>query len=156
MQTIYLGNLIMSLTKATASVRTQDAPHQWYVVDLKDVVLGRAAVQMANILRGKDKPSFTPHTDVGDFLVVVNAAQVKLTGKKMQNKMYHFHTNHPGGIKSTAARIYLQRNSEQAVRLAVWGMLPKGALGRRLITKLKVYAGATHPHAAQNPIARAL
>jgi large subunit ribosomal protein L13 len=152
----FVGNLIMSLTKATASVRTQDAPHQWYVVDLKDVVLGRAAVQMANILRGKDKPSFTPHTDVGDYLVVVNAAQVKLTGKKMQSKVYHFHTNHPGGIKSTPARIYLQRNSEHAVRLAVWGMLPKGALGRRLITKLKVYAGASHPHAAQNPIPRAL
>lgn len=146
----------MSLSPQTTSVRKQDVPHQWYVVDLKDVVLGRAAVQLANILRGKDKPSFTPNADCGDFVVVVNASQVKLTGNKMQNKMYHRHTGFPGGIKSEPARIYISRKSEQAVRLAVWGMLPKGALGRRLITKLKVYAGAAHPHAAQNPVERSL
>ncbi len=146
----------MSLSPQTTSVRKQDVPHQWYVVDLKDVVLGRAAVQLANILRGKDKPSFTPNADCGDFVVVLNASQVKLTGNKMQNKMYHRHTGFAGGIKSEPARIFLGRKSEQAIRLAVWGMLPKGALGRRLITKLKVYAGAVHPHSAQNPIARSL
>ena len=146
----------MSLSPQTTSVRKQDVPHQWYVVDLKDVVLGRAAVQLANILRGKDKPSFTPNADCGDFVVVLNSSQVKLTGNKMQNKMYHRHTGFAGGIKSEPARIFLGRKSEQAIRLAVWGMLPKGALGRRLITKLKVYAGAVHPHTAQNPIARSL
>lgn len=146
----------MSLSPQTTSVRKQDVPHQWYVVDLKDVVLGRAAVQLANILRGKDKPSFTPNADCGDFVVVVNASQVKLTGNKMQTKMYHRHTGFAGGIKSEPARIYIGRKSEQAVRLAVWGMLPKGALGRRLITKLKVYAGAHHPHSAQNPVERSL
>lgn len=144
----------MSLTKQTVSVRTEDAPHQWFIVDLKDKVLGRAAVQLANMLRGKDRPAFTPHTDTGDYIVVVNAGQLRLTGKKMQNKIYHRHTGFAGGIKSEPARIYLQRNSEQAVRLAVWGMLPKGPLGRHLLTKLKVYAGTNHPHAAQNPIVR--
>lgn len=146
----------MSLSPQTTSVRKQDVPHQWYVVDLKDVVLGRAAVQLANILRGKDKPSFTPNSDCGDFVVVVNASQVVLTGNKMQTKMYHRHTGFAGGIKSEPARIFIGRKSEQAVRLAVWGMLPKGALGRRLITKLKVYPGANHPHAAQNPVERSL
>ena len=90
----------MSLSPQTTSVRKQDVSHQWYVVDLKDVVLGRAAVQLANILRGKDKPSFTPNSDCGDFVVVINASQVKLTGNKMQTKMYHRHTGFPGGIKS--------------------------------------------------------
>ncbi len=144
----------MSLSKQTVSVRTQDAPHQWYIVDLKDKVLGRAAVQLANMLRGKDRPAFTPNADTGDYIVVINAGQLKLTGKKLENKMYYRHTNFAGGIKAEPARIYLQRHSEQAVRLAVWGMLPKGPLGRRLITKLKVYDGANHPHAAQNPIVR--
>lgn len=141
----------MSLTKQTASLQKDSVAHQWFVVDLNGAVLGRAAVKMANALRGKDKPTYTPNADCGDFVVVVNAAKATLTGKKMETKIYHRHTGFPGGIKSEPARIYLQRKSEQAVRLAVWGMLPKGALGRRLITKLKVYAGPNHPHAAQNP-----
>ncbi|MBM4342355.1 MAG: 50S ribosomal protein L13 [Deltaproteobacteria bacterium] len=143
----------MSLTKQTASLQKDQVVHQWYVVDLDGAVLGRAAVRMANMLRGKDRPSFTPNADCGDYVVVINAAKATLTGKKMEAKMYHRHTGFPGGIKSEPARIYLSRKSERAVRLAVWGMLPKGALGRRLITKLKVYAGPNHPHAAQNPIA---
>ena len=146
----------MSLSKQTVSVRTEDAPHQWYVIDLQDAVLGRAAVNIANILRGKDKASFTPHTDVGDFVVVVNASKVKLTGKKFDNKIYRHHTNHMGGLKEFTAKAYIARHSEDAVRRAVWGMLPKGALGRRLITKLKVFSGADHKHAAQNPIARSI
>jgi large subunit ribosomal protein L13 len=141
----------MSLTKQTASLRAQDVPHQWYVIDLKDKVLGRAAVRIADLLRGKGKPSFTANGDTGDFVVVVNASSVCLTGKKMDKKMYRHHTLHIGGLKSAPARIYLQRHSTEAVRQAVWGMLPKGALGRRLIHHLKVYAGAEHPHAAQNP-----
>ncbi len=143
----------MSLTKQTASLQKDQVAHQWYVVDLDGAVLGRAAVHMANALRGKDRPSYTPNADCGDYVVVINAAKATLTGKKMDSKMYHRHTGYAGGIKSEPARIYLSRKSEQAVRLAVWGMLPKGPLGRRLITKLKVYAGPHHPHAAQNPIA---
>lgn len=146
----------MSLSKQTVSVRTADAPHQWYVIDLKDAVLGRAAVNIANILRGKDKPSYTPNADVGDFVVVINAASFKLTGNKMEGKIYRHHSQHMGGLKEFTAKAFQARNSPEAVRRAVWGMLPKGALGRRLITKLKVYAGPQHKHAAQNPIARAL
>ena len=141
----------MSLTKQTASMQKESVPHQWYIVDLNGAVLGRAAVKLANILRGKDKPSYTPNADCGSFVVVINASKATLTGKKMETKVYHRHTGFAGGIKSEPARVYLQRKSEHAVRLAVWGMLPKGALGRRLITKLKVYAGANHPHAAQEP-----
>ncbi len=146
----------MSLSKQTVSVRTEDAPHQWYVIDLKDAVLGRAAVNIANILRGKDKPSYTPNADVGDFVVVINAAQFKLTGNKMDDKIYRHHSQHMGGLKEFTAKAFIARNSPEAVRRAVWGMLPKGALGRRLITKLKVYPGPQHKHAAQNPIARAI
>lgn len=146
----------MSLSKETASIRKQDVPHTWYVVDLEGAVLGRAAVQVANILRGKDKPSFTPNADTGDFVVCVNASKIALTGNKMQTKMYHHHSQFIGGMKSSPARIFLVKRSESAFRQAVWGMLPKGALGRRLITKLKVYAGPTHPHAAQNPLALSL
>ena len=146
----------MSLSKQTVSVRTEDAPHQWYVIDLNDAVLGRAAVNIANILRGKDKPSYTPNADVGDFVVVINAAQFKLTGNKMDDKIYRHHSQHMGGLKEFTAKAFIARNSPEAVRRAVWGMLPKGALGRRLITKLKVYPGPQHKHAAQNPIARAI
>lgn len=146
----------MSLTKETDHIRHQDVPHQWHIVDFNDVVLGRAAVKIADVLRGKDKPSYTPNADTGDFVIVINAAKLKLTGKKMDDKMYRHHTQFMGGLKSFPARLYVQRNSEDAIRRAVWGMLPKGPLGRRIIKKLKVYAGATHPHAAQNPTALAL
>jgi len=146
----------MSLTKQTVSVHKEDAEHPWYVVDLKDVVLGRAAVHVANALRGKDRPSYTPNADCGAFVVVVNASQATLTGRKLDQKLYHRHSGFAGGIKSEPARVVLARKSELAVRQAVWGMLPKGALGRRLITKLKVYAGANHPHGAQNPVALAI
>lgn len=146
----------MSLSKETASIRKQDVPHQWFVVDLEGVVLGRAAVKVANILRGKDKPSFTPNADTGDFVVCINAAKVTLTGNKMQTKMYRHHTQFVGGLKEAPARIFLLKRSDAAFRQAVWGMLPKGALGRRLITKLKVYPGPTHPHAAQGPLPLAM
>ena len=146
----------MSLTKETASIRTSDVAHQWYVIDLKGQVLGRAAVKVANLLRGRNKPQYTPNADTGDFVVVINAAQVALTGKKLDKKMYRHHSNHVGGLKEFPARAFLQRKSDEAVRRAVWGMLPKGPLGRALLKKLKVYPGAEHPHAAQSPIAFAL
>lgn len=142
----------MALTKQTASLRAQDVPHAWHVIDLKEAVLGRAAVKIADLLRGKNKPTYTPNGMVGDFVVVINAGDAKLTGNKMESKMYRHHTQFVGGLKSQPARIYFQRNSTEAVRRAVWGMLPKGPLGRRLITHLKVYAGAVHPHQAQNPV----
>ncbi len=138
-------------TRSTPSIRGEDISRQWHVVDLDGKVLGRAAVQIANILRGKDKPTFTSHTDTGDFVVVVNAAKALLTGNKLEQKMYYSHSNYPGGLRSTKAKAYLATKSEQAIRRAVWGMLPKGPLGRQVLRKLKVYAGAEHPHQGQNP-----
>ena len=141
----------MSLTKSTGSYRSQDVDRKWYVVDLDGAVLGRAATRIATILRGKHKPTYTPHDDVGDFVVVINAPNVELTGRKAEQKMYRYHTNYPGGLKETSAAQVLDKNPERAVEAAVRGMLPKGPLGRRQLRKLKVYAGNTHPHAAQNP-----
>lgn len=146
----------MSLTKETASIRTSDVAHQWYIVDLKEQVLGRAAVKVANLLRGRNKPQYTPNADTGDFVVVINAAQVLLTGRKLDKKVYRHHSNHVGGLKEFTARAFLQRKSDEAFRRAVWGMLPKGPLGRQLIKKLKVYPSAQHPHEAQSPITFAL
>lgn len=146
----------MSLTKSTASYRSTDVERKWYIVDLDGKVLGRAATRIASILRGKHKPTFTPHDDVGDFVVVINAAGVELTGRKADQKMYYRHTNYPGGLKSKSAGDVLATKPERAVEAAIRGMLPKGPLGRRQLRKLKVYAGATHPHAPQNPEALSL
>jgi large subunit ribosomal protein L13 len=142
----------MSLSKSTDSIRTQDIEQLWYVADVKDAVLGRAAVKIANTLRGKTKPSYTPHTDTGDFVVVLNAASVKLTGNKLEQKMYRHHTQFAGGLKEATARHVLATNSEEAIVRAVKGMLPKGPLGRKILKKLKVYPGSEHPHQAQNPV----
>ena len=141
----------MSLTKSTASYRKSDIDRKWYVVDLDGAVLGRAATRIASILRGKHKTTYTPHNDVGDFVVVINASEVELTGRKTEQKMYTHHTNYPGGLKQTSAGDMLNTKPERAVEAAVRGMLPKGKLGRQQLRKLKVYAGETHPHAAQNP-----
>ncbi len=141
----------MSLTKTTPSIRAQDIDHQWFIVDLEDQVLGRAAVQIANVLRGRNKPTWTPHTDTGDHVVVLNAAKVRLTGRKLDQKIYRHHTQFIGGLKEAPARRYLQRHSEEAIRRAVWGMMPKGPLGRQVMRKLKIYAGTDHPHQAQKP-----
>ncbi len=138
-------------TKSTPSIRGEDITRQWHVIDLEGQVVGRAAVQIANLLRGRHRPTFTPHTDTGDFVVVINASKAVLTGQKMEQKVYHDHSNYPGGLRSTKARIYFGHKSEDAIRRAVWGMLPKGPLGREVLGKLKVYAGAEHPHQAQNP-----
>ncbi len=124
---------------------------KWRVIDAKNKVLGRLAVETARILRGKDKPTFTPHMDTGDFVIIINAAQVRLTGKKLQNKIYYHHTFYPGGLKSVAAGKLLKEKPERVIRLAVRGMLPKNRLGRAQLRKLKVYSGETHPHEAQQP-----
>lgn len=124
---------------------------RWYLVNADGAVLGRLAVKVATLLRGKHKPNFTPHEDTGDFVIVVNAAQIKLTGNKLGDKVYHRHTGYPGGVRSRTAAEYMARAPEEMLREAVVGMLPKNRLGRRLATKLKVYAGDQHPHEAQQP-----
>jgi len=132
--------------------RKGEVPRQWYVVDAQDQVLGRLASRIAMVLRGKTKATFTPHMDTGDFVVVVNAEQVRLTGKKWDNKLYYRHSGYPGGLKTTPARHLLQRKPEALLKQAVRGMLPKNSLGRHLLKKLKVYAGGQHPHQAQQPV----
>jgi large subunit ribosomal protein L13 len=127
------------------------AQRQWYVVDAQGKILGRMASEIAKILRGKNKPSFTPNVDAGDFVVVVNAKGVRLTGKKLEKKIYFRHTEFPGGIRDKSAAKMLEDNPEDLIRLAVKGMLPKNRLSRRLVTKLKIYAGPEHPHSAQKP-----
>ena len=124
---------------------------QWYVVDAYGKVLGRLASAVAKILRGKHKPGFTAHVDGGDFVIVINARRVKLTGRKLEQKIYYRHTEYPGGIRETAAGKLLEKKPETLIRAAVKGMLPRNRLGRRLVTKLKVYSGPDHPHQAQKP-----
>ena len=125
--------------------------HGWHIADVEGQTLGRAATKIADILRGKHRPTFTSHADAGDFVVVVNAEKVKLTGKKWQIKLYRDHSLFPGGLRTQTAEQLLKRHPTDLIERAVWGMLPKGPLGRRIYKKLKVYAGAAHPHAAQQP-----
>lgn len=124
---------------------------KWYVVDAEGKTLGRLASEVANVLRGKKKPIFTPHIDTGDYVIVVNAAKVAVTGKKLDQKIYYNHSEYVGGMKETTLREMMAKKPEKVIELAVKGMLPKGPLGRSMITKLHVYAGAEHPHAAQKP-----
>jgi len=124
---------------------------QWYVIDARGKVLGRMATEIAKVLRGKHKPVFTPNQDAGDFVIVVNAREIKLTGAKLEQKVYYRHTEYPGGIRERTAAQMLEQKPEDLVRLAVKGMLPKNRLSRKLVTKLKVYAGPEHPHEAQKP-----
>ena len=126
----------------------------WYLVDAKDQVVGRLASNIASALRGKGNPAFSPHTDTGDFIVVINARHVRLTGKKLQDKQYYRHTGYPGGIRQRSAEQLIKSSPEYILKKAVAGMLPKNALGRKLVKKLKIYPDASHPHAAQMPIAR--
>lgn len=138
--------------KTTAYFTKEDAGQVWYVVDAKDKVLGRLATRVADVLRGKHKPIFTPNADVGDFVIVVNAEKVKLTGGKMTGKTYYRHSGYMGGLKSTTPeKVLASKHPERLVEWAVRGMLPKSRLGDRLFTKLKVYAGPDHPHEAQRP-----
>ena len=124
---------------------------KWYVVDATGYTLGRMASEVAKVLRGKNKPVFTPHIDTGDYVVIVNAEKIKVTGKKLDQKIYYHHSEYVGGMKETTLREMLAKKPEKVVELAVKGMLPKGPLGRQMFTKLHVYAGPEHPHAAQKP-----
>lgn len=143
----------MKLTEQTKSISHENAlrGRHWVVIDADGRALGRVAARAASVLRGKHRPDFTPNQDAGDFVVIINAAKVKLTGKKLTDKVYHHHTGFPGGIRSTTAGKLMQTKPERVLEMAVHGMLPKNRLGRRLFTKLKVYRGSEHPHAAQKP-----
>lgn len=125
--------------------------HRWYVIDAEDKTLGKLAAEVAMILRGKKKPIYTPHVDCGDYVVVVNAEKVAVTGKKENQKIYRSHSGYPGGLKETTLAELRAKKPEEIIRHAVKGMMPKGKLGRQMFKKLKVYAGSEHPHAAQNP-----
>lgn len=131
----------------------KDITKNWYVVDAENKVLGRLASEIATRLRGKHKPNYSPSMDVGDFVVVINAEKVKLTGKKLTDKLYHRHSGYMGGLKTQTAKELLEKKPEEVLRSAVKGMLPKNTLGRAQLKKLKVYAGNIHPHSAQQPVA---
>lgn len=135
----------------TFMANAQNVERKWYVVDADGMVLGRLATQVANILRGKTKPIYTPHVDTGDYVIIINADKAILTGRKLDQKIYYHHSGYPGGLKETKYRDLLANKSEFALKKAVRGMLPKGPLGNKMFKKLKVYAGAEHPHAAQQP-----
>ncbi|MGD0209423.1 MAG: 50S ribosomal protein L13 [Desulfomonilia bacterium] len=135
----------------TFQARKEEVARQWVLVDATDMVLGRLAVKVASILRGKTKPEFTPHTDVGDFVVIINADKVKVTGNKLEQKTYYHHSGYMGGIKSATMKEILNKKPEDVIRHAVKGMLPKNTLGRAMFKKLKVYTGDVHPHEAQKP-----
>ena len=140
-----------SLSYKTISANASTVTKEWVVIDATNEVLGRLASQIAKILRGKNKPSYTPHVDCGDYVIVINADKVKLTGKKMTDKVYTRHTGYPGGQRFATAQDYLKKKPEFVIEEAVRGMLPKTRLGEAIFKNLKLYAGAEHPHAAQNP-----
>lgn len=135
----------------TFSAKPQNVEHNWLLVDAEGQTLGRMATEIASRLRGKHKPEYTPHVDTGDFIVVVNADKVRVTGKKATDKMYYSHSGYPGGLKTFSFEKLIDRSPERVLKLAVKGMLPRTPLGRAMFKKLKVYAGTEHPHAAQQP-----
>ncbi|WP_144822480.1 50S ribosomal protein L13 [Marinobacter piscensis] len=135
----------------TLSAKPESVTRDWYVVDAAGKTLGRLSTEIARRLRGKHKPEYTPHVDTGDYIVVINASQVRVTGNKSSDKMYYSHTGFPGGIKSINFEKLVDKAPEQVIQKSVKGMLPKGPLGRAMFKKLKIYAGAEHPHAAQQP-----
>jgi len=140
----------------TFMAKKEDVARQWYCVDAADQILGRLAARVATILQGKHKPTYTPHVDTGDFVIVVNAEKVKVTGKKLSQKEYRYYTGYPSGLRSRTLQDMLEKSPEKVMRLAVRRMLPKTKLGNAMFRKLKVYAGPDHPHAAQQPSAMAL
>ena len=135
----------------TYSAKPGEITREWYLVDAEGKTLGRLATQIADTLRGKRKPQFTPHVDTGDFVIVVNAEKIQVTGNKLDQKRYYRHSGYPGGLRSRTLREQLERRPTEVLRVAVKGMLPKNRLARQQITKLKIYAGPEHPHEAQNP-----
>ncbi|HMK51698.1 MAG TPA: 50S ribosomal protein L13 [Thermodesulfobacteriota bacterium] len=136
----------------TYQAKKGEVQRQWYLVNAEGKVLGRLAAELAKMLKGKNKPTYTPHQDTGDFVIVINAGKVALTGKKMKDKIYYHHTGYPGGIKEINAEKLLAKKPTEMIRMAVKGMLPKNSLGRQMIRKLKIYAGANHPHEPQKPV----
>lgn len=137
--------------RTTYMAKAGEVQRKWYLIDAAGQTLGRLASEVASLLRGKHKPTFTPHVDTGDFVIVINADKIVLTGNKLQDKVYYRHSGYPGGLKKTTAAEMLQKNPVRMLELAVHGMLPKTRLGERQKLKLKVYAGSEHPHAAQQP-----
>lgn len=135
----------------TFSAKQHEVTRKWYVVDANGKTLGRLASRVASVLKGKTKPIYTPHVDTGDFVIVVNADKVHLTGKKLEQKVYYRHSGYPGGLKSVTAGKLIKTKPEEIIKMAVQGMLPKTQLGKHMLSKLKVYAGDKHPHAAQQP-----
>ena len=136
----------------TYQAKKEELDHKWYVVNAEGKVLGRLSTELAKILKGKNKPTYTPYLDTGDFVIVVNAGKITLTGKKLKDKIYYHHTGYPGGIKQINAEKLLAKKPTEMIRTAVKGMLPKNSLGRQMLRKLKVYAGPNHPHEAQKPV----
>ena len=136
----------------TLSLRKEDATHDWFIVDASDKILGRLATKIADRIRGKDKPTFTPHTDGGDYVVVINAEKIKVTGAKFEDKKYYTHSLYPGGLKTRTFREMNERFPERIIEEAVKGMLPKNKLGKSMIKKLKVFSGPEHEHESQQPI----
>ena len=140
------------IIKQTLSLRKEDVDKKWVLIDAEGIVLGRLASKVSMILRGKHKPSFTPHADCGDHVIIINAEKVKFTGKKLDDKIYYWHTGHPGGIKSRTARQIIEgKFPDRVIRMAVKRMIPKGPLGSVQLSNMKVYAGSNHPHEAQSP-----
>jgi large subunit ribosomal protein L13 len=137
--------------KTTQVAKKEEVTRDWYLVDAENQVLGRIATQIANVLRGKNKPTYTPSVDTGDFIIVVNAEKIALTGKKLSDKVYYSHSGYPGGIKSITAGKLLDKKPEDLIRIAGKGMLPKNKLARHMLNKLKIYSGSAHPHEAQQP-----
>jgi large subunit ribosomal protein L13 len=135
----------------TYMARSEDFEKKWFLIDGEGKTLGRVSTKIARILRGKEKPQFTPHADIGDFVIVINADKLKLTGSKMEDKRYYWHTGHPGGIRSIAAEDLSKRKPREILKKAVWGMLPKNRWQKKLITRLKIYTGNEHPHSPQKP-----
>jgi len=140
-----------SLEMKTYMARSQDIDKKWHVVDAEGKAVGRLATKVATILRGKDKPQFTPHADCGDFVIVINAGKVNFTGKKWSQKTYYRHTGYPGGLRSITAEKLFEKKPEEIIKKAVWGMLPKNKWQKKLILRLKIYTGDEHPHKAQGP-----
>ena len=136
---------------STFMAKKEEVKREWFVIDATDKPLGRLAAKVAMILRGKHKPTFTPHVDTGDHVIIVNADKVVLTGKKLDKKLYIHHSMYPGGIKTETYRSFLKRSPEKALYKAIWGMLPHNSLGRRMIKKLRIYRGSEYPHEAQQP-----
>lgn len=140
----------------TYMAKPAEVERKWYVIDATDQTLGRLSSEVASILRGKHKPTYTPHVDTGDFVIIINASKIKLTGDKLNQKKYRWHTGYPGGLKEMDYKTLLQRKPEKMLELAIKGMLPHNRLGERMFKKLKVYRGSEHPHQAQKPEVREL